>query len=424
VTFLSRNRDLIDSFRRIQRCFSISSGLRKLFIPPDSQIRPLDGLRALSILWVIAFHTAFFTGLFIPKDRYEALHSSNLLRPVWNGSYGVDVFFVMSGFLICHMLIQEYESGGKISICRFYSRRALRLLPAYYLSLGIFYFFKINDPSTIWANLLYMNNFIPWDRQYMQWAWSLAIEEQFYIVFPVFLVSLYRLKRGRLAVLLGLLVLAFIIRLLVYMYEVPHSSYLDALYVKPYGRYGAILCGVIAAYLVTYSQIIEVTARTPRLVSVSLALVGVGIAIMSLGKNIIFMDGMDNSPWSLFYMSSSHYLLAAGIAWVIIVSIRPVGFAQTISRFLSWKLWYPVAQLSYSTYLIHPMVIFSLYCFWRPNTPLLVWVTIPIICFLSLGASMFMYLFIERPFMEIRSATSASLPRHSLGLSGGDRPPQ
>lgn len=404
---------------RFWRHFSLSSNLHKLLTPPDSQIRPLDGLRALSILWVIAFHTAFLTALFIPKEQYEALHSSNMMRLVWSGSHGVDIFFAMSGFLICHMLIREYEHYGKIAIRHFYLRRALRLLPAYYLSLGIFYFFKMNDPSTVWANLLYVNNFISWERHYMQWSWSLAIEEQFYIVFPVLLVCIYQLRRGRFTILVSLLALAFVIRYVVYAYQVPHVSYIDAIYVKPYTRYGAILCGVIAAYLVVYSHLIETITIKPRLVSISLVIGGMGMAVMSLGKNIIFMDSMSSSLWFLFYMSSHHYILAAGIAWIIIVTIKPVGLAQIVSRFLSWKLWYPIAQLSYSTYLVHPMVIIMLYRFWCPNTPLLVWVTIPISCLLSLGASMFMYLFIERPFMDMRSARGGSMLSYSEESPGG-----
>lgn len=390
-----------------------------MLTPPDSQIRPLDGLRALSILWVIAFHTAFLTALFIPKEQYEALHSSNMMRLVWSGSHGVDIFFAMSGFLICHMLIREYEHYGKIAIRHFYLRRALRLLPAYYLSLGIFYFFKMNDPSTVWANLLYVNNFISWERHYMQWSWSLAIEEQFYIVFPVVLVFLYRLRRYRLTILVSLLALAFIIRYLVYMYQAPDFSYMDTVYVKPYTRYGAILCGVIAAYLAVYSHLIVTIATRPRFVSVSLIVSSLGIVIMSFKKNILFVENTNDSLWFLLYMASYHYIIAAGIAWIIFVTIKPIGLAQIVSRFLSWKLWYPIAQLSYSTYLIHPMVIIMLYRFWCPNTPLLVWVAIPISCLLSLGASMFMYLFIERPFMDMRSARGGSMLSCSEESRGG-----
>jgi peptidoglycan/LPS O-acetylase OafA/YrhL len=344
------------------------------------------------------------------------------MRLVWNGSHGVDIFFAMSGFLIGHMLIQEYEQRGKIAIGHFYLRRALRLFPAYYLSLGILYFLNINDPSTVWANLLYVNNFISWERQYMQWAWSLAIEEQFYIVFPVLLASLYQLRRCRLTILVSLLALAFVIRYLVYVYQVPGFSYMDTVYVKPYTRYGAILCGVIAAYLAAYSHLIQTIATKPRLISSSLIMSGLGIVIMSFEKNIIFTEHVNGSLWFLLYISSYHYVLAAGITWIIIVTIKPIGFAQIVSRFLSWKPWYPIAQLSYSTYLVHPMVIILLYRFWCPNTPLLVWITIPISCVLSLGASVFVYLFIERPFMDMRPARWSARRDCSEGPpSGSDR---
>lgn len=96
--------------------FSLSSNVRKLITPPHSQIRLIDGLRALSILWVVAFHTAFITGLYVSKERYETLLSSKILRPIWTGTYGGDIFFAMSGFLIGRMLITVFTHRRQPSI--------------------------------------------------------------------------------------------------------------------------------------------------------------------------------------------------------------------------------------------------------------------------------------------------------------------
>jgi peptidoglycan/LPS O-acetylase OafA/YrhL len=97
----------------------------------------------------------------------------------------VDVFFVISGFIISHILMREHKATGRLDLKHFYLRRAIRLFPAYYVALGLY---GVLDPlplKNVWANLLYVNNFLPIEQQFMGWAWSLAIEEQFYIVFPI-----------------------------------------------------------------------------------------------------------------------------------------------------------------------------------------------------------------------------------------------
>jgi peptidoglycan/LPS O-acetylase OafA/YrhL len=141
----------------------------------------LDGLRCLSIATVVWHHSQ------VPALVYRLWPSSRF------GFLGVDLFFMISGFLIVTLALRERERRGRISLRGFYARRALRILPVYYGLLVAFAFlFLVVRPGTPNANafvadlpilLLYLSNWVP-VHGWFEITWSLAVEEQFYLVWP------------------------------------------------------------------------------------------------------------------------------------------------------------------------------------------------------------------------------------------------
>jgi peptidoglycan/LPS O-acetylase OafA/YrhL len=142
----------------------------------------LDGLRCLSIVWVIGFHCQL-TGF-----------GHELFR---TGQYGVSLFFVISGFLITTLLLREQRANGEISLKAFYLRRTLRIFPLYYAALALYTVLVIllekgPERGAFFHNLpfylTYTNNwFVDKDaseRVIFAFAWSLATEEQFYLAWP------------------------------------------------------------------------------------------------------------------------------------------------------------------------------------------------------------------------------------------------
>lgn len=147
------------------------------------RIREIQGLRALAVLLVIAFHAKFLTG----------------------GYIGVDMFYVISGYLITGLLLREWGETGSISLANFYSRRIRRLLPSTFLVLtstavASFFVMPASARATLGRNILaaalYVSNyfFAWWQNDYQNLGatpspiihfWSLAVEEQFYLIWPL-----------------------------------------------------------------------------------------------------------------------------------------------------------------------------------------------------------------------------------------------
>lgn len=131
------------------------------------------------------------------RDRLYFVRDGGLLTSydpatTWirNGPLGVDLFFVISGFLMGSILFAEFKASGKLEVARFYVRRFLRLIPVSIVIMAMCLYFLHGLPGepvwnyaeNCWANLLYVNNFLSRTQQYMGWCWSLAIEEQFYLL--------------------------------------------------------------------------------------------------------------------------------------------------------------------------------------------------------------------------------------------------
>jgi peptidoglycan/LPS O-acetylase OafA/YrhL len=152
----------------------------------------LDGLRAIAVTLVVCFH----------------LHV-----PGFGGGFiGVDIFFVLSGYLITRLLLDEYDATGTLRLRRFYARRALRLLPALAVLLAVTAPFVTR--AWIVASASYLANwYIALHRlgtAPLSHTWSLAIEEQFYIVWPVLLLGLLRARLSRDAIARVVIALAAI----------------------------------------------------------------------------------------------------------------------------------------------------------------------------------------------------------------------
>lgn len=175
-----------------------------------NKLKGLDTLRAIAAIVVLWGHIELL------KER------NNIDAPAYwgpNGQFGVVLFFVLSGFLITYLIVKEKQKYGDFSFKKFYIRRALRIWPLYYLILFISYFFFTTSEisiRTIVLNILTFSNIPPalksgWEGSPQ--VWSIGVEEQFYLFWPLFLYVISEKK-------MNIFILAFII---IYTVIFPHG---------------------------------------------------------------------------------------------------------------------------------------------------------------------------------------------------------
>lgn len=294
-----------------------------------SRIPALDGLRGLAILLVLLFHTAPGGQAFLP-----------------GGFLGVDLFFVLSGFLITSLLLQERKRTGTISLRQFYLRRALRLFPALaVLLLAVAMYATARLPEVeqgkvyrgILASTFYYSNWILSREQaalhMLNHTWSLSIEEQFYICFPL-CISILLARGASLKLLACILALSSCgSALLMALYYVGPETYFVA-YERTDSHMAPILLGALVAVL----RFESVDRRSSSWIGI-LALGG----ILALSVFANFRDAfMYRGGFYLFAMCSA-YLVGE-------LAFHPNVF---LSSFFSHPICQWLGRISYGLYLWH-----------------------------------------------------------------------
>jgi peptidoglycan/LPS O-acetylase OafA/YrhL len=296
----------------------------------------LDGLRAIAVLMVMAVHIGF-----------------PLAEPGW---LGVDIFFALSGFLITTLLASERERHGRISLPRFWARRFLRLMPIYWLYIGSLTAAMLLGPPanlhvhggwtparyilSLWA---YFVNYAPkggiWTARPGQelalHLWSLAVEEQFYFVWPVLCVFILRFRR---AWLFGLALLALIFG----------ARHVDPANGHSLGTRGVgiVMGSTLALYLRdrrSSAWLLKIYASAPVRWSVVAIMLASFLVIGAFSAaHRITTDGIQ------IYLLPSLCLLyafAIGMFWR--------GPLDGLARALSWRPLAALGRISYGVYLYH-----------------------------------------------------------------------
>ena len=221
-------------------------------------IPTLDGWRGFAVIGVILYHgrSGFFND------------DSKLMRLSAHGDLGVNLFFAISGFLICGLLLKEYESEGGIDLRRFYLRRCFRILPPYYAVLAALCVLSILgaiplNHSRLPSCLLFYRNYTPLgiDEQggfYTAHFWTLALEEHFYLIWPMLLIAVKPKRAGKVAFLLAMAVFAWRVLESHFQWFAPVLLPADLLN-RTDTMMDALLWGCLAA--IYFPEIVRFTAR-------------------------------------------------------------------------------------------------------------------------------------------------------------------
>jgi peptidoglycan/LPS O-acetylase OafA/YrhL len=342
-----------------------------------SFFRSLDGLRCFSILSVMAFHLSWpYLGI------------------SWWGAQGVHLFFAISGFLITTLLLREQAKFGYISLKNFYIRRALRIFPLYYAVLLIYTVIIWKTQRHAPQGELFFHN-LKWFATYTgNWfmdtingeahfwlSWSLATEEQFYLVWPCLIVLAG--KHWRIPVLF-MIVLAIVGETFNYL--------VGAGTVNFSGHGNAIATSI--ATPICLGSLLAYALHYPRSFAVCWSVFGrrwSGIlAVLLLAP-------------SLYIQAIPDLVIYIAMIWLIAsVCIRD---QHPLTTLLTNPIVRYVGTISYGMYLLHMLILRSLERFMSPYQPTLKLLGIVAVTVAAASASYFLY---ERQFLKLKHAFSAS----------------
>ncbi len=319
----------------------------------DNRYPALHGLRVLAIITVVQFHVTWI---------FHIEQGVKLDQGFVDGSlkifFGMDLFFILSGFLIGSILLRSLELAGTQNIRRFYLRRVFRTFPSYYVVLTLLALTtKLTETQhrhLIWE-YLYGTNFLSLHRPevVMFWGWSLALEEQFYLAVPLLFFLLHRMKsdRSRIVLLSAIWAGALAVRLGIYLHGRPWDDLklYGAIYFRTYTRFDTLVLGIILAFVHNHHKR-AITAWLERpLHRAVLALASIACLWLVMRPD---MFGPENVQvvhvftWGT--VTSLMYLPA------LILLLHSEGW---IHRMLAAPFWRRLATLGYGVYLVHIPII-------------------------------------------------------------------
>jgi peptidoglycan/LPS O-acetylase OafA/YrhL len=304
----------------------------------------LDGLRALSVIAVILYHAGIH---WIP-----------------GGFIGVEVFFVVSGFLITSLMIDEQHVSGKVSLKQFWIRRARRLLPALFTMLiaslvAVTFFAKDSAPDFRQDVLPALGYFSNWWQIYfvdtpyfaansllmLRHLWSLAVEEQWYVLWPivfVFVLGNKRIPRWISAVVIGLLAAAVMVGTSL-AFAADNETRINFLYLSTITRSSGLLLG--AALACIWRPWKKAVIRFAKVRSGLADVLALG-ALATLGYISAFIHVADEQ----LYKGG---LAAATVASAVIIAVVVRSGGSLVKRALSFPLLVEIGRRSYGLYLWH-----------------------------------------------------------------------
>lgn len=397
--------------------FSLYTNIETVFNTeqPPSAIKCLNGIRSISMFWVILGHGFLFSLSVVknPLTLLGSVASRFSTQPIVNAYFAVDTFFVLSGFLVMYLSLRELSrTKTKLSsiswfLLKFYVHRILRITPTLFIFL--IFFWKVakylgDGPfwdsmigvtnqcdNTWWHVILYINNFFSINTDCISWTWYLADDMQFFIISPLFIFPAYFFPFPFpflpiiFAIVISLIPTVSVIAVndLHANFFFPYNHLTDGLfpslanvtvndltsiyYTKPYTRISAYLVGLALGYLIYKISVWKTLTGNKRALNMRLTIV----SLISWPICIACLFGLQYGLYSSYHghvFSKFQNILYLGVCRVLwgvglslFIFICYAGYGGPINTFLSMDVWVPLSRLTFATYLVHPLILFMFY---------------------------------------------------------------
>lgn len=368
--------------------------MNKTFNYNTNRLHGLDHLRAIAIILVMIFHY----GRGIP----------DWLDPIRKiGWTGVDLFFVLSGYLIGFQLLKEYKRDYRINVKRFYLKRFFRIIPAYLTVLILYFsvdsFREGSGLPPLWKFLTFTQNFgldLSTQKSFSH-AWSLCVEEQFYLLLPITIILILhrRLKKVAPYLMVGLIGIGILIRIdnwseFVQPYVDSGSQrlmikgLLEKVYYPSHNRMDGLITGVLIASIFNFkTRLYDFVTKYGNMV----LLLGLVLFVIAyqVCENLISFNAM------IYGLP----LISLAYGFIVMGAISPTCILYKLkSRFT-----YVIATLSYAIYLTHKQMYHSVKMILKEIDNGFMQQNVFWICLLcALIGGFILHVLIEKPFMKFR----------------------
>jgi peptidoglycan/LPS O-acetylase OafA/YrhL len=362
----------------------------------------LDLLRAIAIIWVMLFHALKYG---TPSKDISIM-----------GWMGVDLFFVLSGFLITNQLLTLVYKNKNFKISEFYLSRAFRILPAYLTVLAIYFLLPSAQEGhglqPLWQFLSFTVNLLIDSRNSNTFShvWSLCIEEHFYLVLPI-VVLLFNNRSGtvKVIILASLIIGSGVyLRADIWLNELSWGqSYIEKIYYPTYTRLDGLLAGALLATLQVFKPSLWSLVMKHANIVLIIGILSLSIAIWIFKFRFSFMATVVGFPLLSFSLA---FIVAAAASKNSIIGRFEMPGASII------------ATLAYSLYLTHKSVFHLI----KINFPSLLeigangYIAFFVYAVAVFSVAVALYAIVERPFLKLRSKlllSNKSKPKKLLEVS-------
>ncbi|XP_023215921.1 nose resistant to fluoxetine protein 6-like [Centruroides sculpturatus] len=450
---ITKTNSVLTFSMRVFLCFSLKKNFPRLMstdIAPDA-LPCLYGFRFFTICWVVVCHSYLYVNYGTLKHASmvgEVFSESIPFQVVLNSAPAVDSFFFLSGFLSVYGILKAKEKGIHLDIKLYIFHRLWRLSPAYFMSVASMFFLPLLGSGPIWhvtldffldkcrknwwTNLIFLNNFINSDEMCIESSWYMAVDFQLHLLGLAVLIPL--IKWPVIAVITGSFITAaatITAGLINYFNDLPPTPLagtpdpddrayaLSLQYFKPYIHIGPYMVGMALGYLFL---------RKPKIQIKPIIQIALWLSSTAIAMSIVY----STAPWNggygysveiaTIYSAFSKTAWSLSVAWLIYACIT--GHAGFINTILSWKAWIPFSRLSFTIYLIHPLVqwVYMAYQHERmyPSHHTGIYLIFGHFM-ISLGIALVVSLMLESPFMNLEKIIFSRKRNESFDVSSNGK---